>query len=99
MSDSVVTALLIVANTLIVVLGTTITYLATRAVRRTGSSALQSLALGFGFLTLGGIIAGFLNQFMGVGLRRAFLLQSLLTALGLAVLTKSLYLDGLSTTA
>ncbi|MFB6147074.1 MAG: hypothetical protein ABEJ08_05245 [Halobacteriaceae archaeon] len=93
MSDSAITAFLIVAKALIVLLGGLITVSAFRAFRRTGSTAMRSFTIGFGVVTLGGIVGGGLNHVLHVALRPALLLQSLLTAIGFGVLVSSLYLD------
>lgn len=93
MTDSLVTAVLIVAKGVIVVLGGTVSYLAYRASRRTGSAALRSLAVGFGVVTLGGVVGGGLNQLFGVGLQEALAVESLVSAAGFAVIGKSLYVD------
>lgn len=94
MTAAAVTALLIAAKVTIVGLGGAITYFAYRAFRRTRSTALRSFAIGFGIITFGGVLGGGLDYLGGIGLRRAVLIQSLLTAVGLAVLFRSLYQDG-----
>jgi hypothetical protein len=86
-------AFLIIAKALIVALGSAITVLAYRAFRRTGSPAMRSFTAGFGAVTFGGVLGGSLNQFLDVSLRKALLVQSVVTALGLAILFASLYLE------
>ncbi|MFB6071744.1 MAG: hypothetical protein ABEJ88_02125 [Halobacterium sp.] len=86
-------AFLIIAKAVIVALGGAITVLAYRAFRRTGSRAMRSFTAGFGAVTFGAVLGGSLNQFLGVGLRKALLVQSAVTALGLAILFASLYVE------
>jgi hypothetical protein len=43
---------------LILITGAGLTYVAVRAYRRTGATALRSLAVGFGAITLGGSLGG-----------------------------------------
>ena len=79
------------AKTATLLLGGLITYLTAKAYRRTGAPALRALAIGFGIVTLGGVIAG-IGDFTGVAdLRTSVLIQSTVTAIGFAVITYSLY--------
>ncbi|MFC4408025.1 DUF7521 family protein [Haloarchaeobius iranensis] len=88
-------ALVIAFKTLALVFGGLITYFATKAYRRTGSPALRALAVGFGFVTLGAILAGAFDQFlMGPDDRTvALAVESLLTTVGFGVILYSLYAD------
>jgi heme A synthase len=92
-ADPSISVAIILVKSLTLVLGALITYLAFKAYRRTGGSSLRSLAIGFGIVTLGSALAGVANQVLGVSLPIGVLLQSLLTALGFAVITYSLYAD------
>jgi heme A synthase len=92
-ADPSISVAIIFVKGLTLVLGALITYLAFKAYRRTGGSSLRSLAIGFGIVTLGSALAGVANQLLGVSLPIGVLLQSLLTALGFAVITYSLYAD------
>jgi heme A synthase len=92
-ADPSISVAIILVKSLTLVLGALITYLAFKAYRRTGGSSLRSLAIGFGIVTLGSALAGVANQLLGVSLPIGVLLQSLLTALGFAVITYSLYAD------
>jgi len=79
------------AKTATLLLGGLITYLTAKAYRRTGAPALRALAIGFGIVTLGGVIAG-IGDLTGVAdLRTSVLIQSTVTAIGFAVITYSLY--------
>ena len=92
-ADPSISVAIILVKSLTLVLGALITYLAFKAYRRTGGSSLRSLAIGFGIVTLGSALAGVADQLLGVSLPIGVLLQSLLTALGFAVITYSLYAD------
>jgi hypothetical protein len=71
-------AVIVAANTVTLTFGTTITVLAYRASARTGSSALRSLSLGLGLVTLGALLGGGLHLVWGAafttcgGVQRAF---------------------------
>ena len=85
------TVAIIAAKAVVLVLGGLITYFAYRAFRRTRSSSLRSFAIGFGTITLGALLGGGFDQLAGLGLEAGVLVQSLLTAVGFAVLAYSLY--------
>lgn len=81
------------AKTVTLLLGGFITYLTAKAYRRTGAQSLRALAIGFGIVTLGGVIAG-VGDLTGLAdLRTSVLIQSLVTAVGFAVITYSMYQD------
>ncbi len=84
---------IVATKTVTLVLGSLIAYLSYRAYRRTGAVALRSLAVGFGIVTAGAILAGVTHQFTGLDLAVGVLLQSTLTLVGFAVITYSLYAD------
>ena len=84
---------IVAAKTITLVLGGLVTYLALKAHRRTGAQALKALAIGFGIVTLGAIVAGLVDLFTGQGLLFGVLVQSTLTMIGFAVITYSLYVD------
>lgn len=90
MSPHVVSAITAL-KTLTLVLGATITYFAYRAYQRTGARSLRFLAVGFGVVTLGSLLAGVLDLVFGYGQSTALVLESALTALGFAVIVYSLY--------
>lgn len=93
MTDQLVSALFVAAQTATLIFGGAVTVLAFRAFRRTGSPALRALAVGIGLLTIGALLGGTLHQLAGLGLRTSVLVQSVATAVGFAVLTYSLYTD------
>jgi len=90
---SALTVLVIVLKTLTLVLGGIITYLAFKAYQRIGSAALRSLTLGFGLITLGALLAGVVDQVVGLQTDLAIVVESVLTVIGLAVIIHSLYVD------
>lgn len=88
-----VTPIVVALKTLTLVLGGVITYLAFKAHRRTGSPALRSLAVGFGLVTLGALLAGAADQVLGLPTDAALVVESSLTAAGFGVIVYSLYVD------
>ena len=84
---------ILVAKTAILLLGGSITYYAFRAFSRTGSSSLRALAIGFGVVTVGALIGGVSHQIIGADLAVGIAIDSLLTALGFAVIVYSLYAE------
>jgi hypothetical protein len=80
-------------KTVTLLLGGAVTYFATKAWLRTSSPALRSLAIGFGFVTLGSLLAGGLDVVLRVDQNLAVLTESALTAVGFAVIVYSLYAD------
>ncbi|MDY6819353.1 MAG: hypothetical protein SVG88_11885 [Halobacteriales archaeon] len=84
--------LLIVIKTTTVLLGSVITFRSWTAHRRLGSDALRALAIGFGTVTFGAILGGFLHQFIALAVEEVVIVQSSLTATGFAVITYSLYM-------
>lgn len=83
--------LVVVVNAVVLVLGSLITHLSYRAYRRTRGRELRLFTLGFALLTLGFLVGGGLHQLLGTDLLTGVLVQSVLTALGLAALVYSLY--------
>lgn len=84
---------IIAVKTVILLLGSGVTYIAYKAYRRTGTESLRVLALGFGIITLGALLAGIAHQLFGVSFEAGILINSLLVAVGLAVILYSLYLE------
>ncbi|WP_380681256.1 DUF7521 family protein [Salinigranum sp. GCM10025319] len=78
-------------------LGGLITYLAARAARRRSSPGLSTLAVGFGVVTLGSLLAGVADQFLAVDATTALVVEQALTAVGFGVVTYSLYVTRRST--
>lgn len=78
-------------KTVTLVLGAVISYLAFRAYRRLGADGLQWLAVGFGVVTLGSLLAGVADQLLAVSAHDAIVVESGLTMVGFLVITYSLY--------
>lgn len=85
--------LALVFKTLTLVLGGLVTYLAYTAYQKTDATGLGILAIGFGFVTLGALVAGILDQLFLVDAGTALTVESALTAVGFAVIAYSLYRD------
>jgi hypothetical protein len=90
----VTTPIAIVAlKTLTLILGAAIAYLAYKAYSRTGARPLQFLAYGFGFITLGSLLAGVVDQVLQLGFRLGQLVETALVTVGFAVILYSLYVE------
>ncbi|WP_129116200.1 DUF7521 family protein [Halegenticoccus tardaugens] len=84
---------IVVVKTVILLLGSGITYIAFKAYRRTGSPSMRALGIGFGTVTLGALLAGIAHQVLSVSLEMGILINSVLVAVGLAIVMYSLYLE------
>jgi divalent metal cation (Fe/Co/Zn/Cd) transporter len=92
MSQHITTAVLVL-KTLTLILGGVITFYSYRAYRRTRSRALRALALGFGIVTLGALLAGIVDQLISVDPAIALVVESLFTTVGFAIILYSLYVE------
>jgi len=88
-----VTSAVVALKTVTLVLGGLITYFAFNAYRRTGAAPLRALAVGFGAVTLGSLVAGVLDRVVASGSQYALVAESALTAIGFAVVLYSLYAE------
>lgn len=88
-----ITSTVVVLKTLTLVLGALITFLAWKAYRRTSARPLLLLALGFGVITFGNLLAGLADQLLGLESTIALTLESGLNAAGFAVIVYSLYTE------
>lgn len=84
---------IVAVKTVILLLGSGITYIAYRAYRRTGTPSLRVLGIGFGVITFGALLAGIAHQLLAVSLEIGILINSILVAIGLAIVLYSLYLE------
>ena len=84
---------IIVAKTAILLLGGSITYYALRAFERTGDPSLRALGVGFGIVTVGALVGGISHQIIRADLAVGIAINSLLTAVGFAVIVYSLYVE------
>lgn len=82
---------IVVLKTIILLFGSGITVIAFKAYRRTGDPSLRALAIGFGTITLGALLAGVANQLLGVTIKQGVIINSFLVAIGLAIILYSLY--------
>lgn len=92
MSQEITTAV-IVLKSLGLVLGGSITFYAFKAYQRTGSPALRALAVGFGAVTLGALLAGIVDRLLPLDPSVALLVESLFTTVGFGIIFYSLYAD------
>jgi hypothetical protein len=86
--------LIVALKTLTLLLGGLITYLAYKAYQRTDARSLQLLAVGFGVVTLGVLLAGVVDQFLQYDFRIGQLVETTLVTVGFAVIVYSLYAEG-----
>jgi len=87
------TVLLVGAKAVTLLCGVALTTLAYRAYRRTMAPAMRALCLGIGLVSVGSLLAGGLNQLLGVSIAQSVTIESVFTASGLLVLTYSLYTE------
>lgn len=85
--------LVIALKTITLLLGGLITYFALKAYRRTRSQALGALALGFGIVTIGVLLAGIVDQVLAFDRTGALVIESALTTIGFAIILYSLYAE------
>ncbi|ELY78984.1 hypothetical protein [Natrinema pallidum] len=81
-----------IANTTTVLAGGAIALLAYRAFRRTGATALRTVAIGVGVI-VGGSILGSSIHLVGDAVGLGIALQSAVTAVGFVILLYSLYAE------
>lgn len=84
---------LMVVKTLLLVVGSIITYFAFKAYRRTRQPALGYLTSGFAIVTLGFVLAGMVNEVFNVDLTLGILVESLLVLIGFSIIAYSLYVQ------
>lgn len=82
---------IIAAKLVVLVLGGLITHLAYRAYQRTRRPELRWFSVGFAIITVGALIGGLLDHIGGFHLATGMLAESILLALGFAVLAHALY--------
>lgn len=81
---------LAVVKALVLIVGGVITYFAFKAYRRTRQRALAYLATGFGIVTGGLVVAGFLFELLNAPLAVGVLVESTLVLVGFVVIAYSL---------
>ncbi|MFB6069693.1 MAG: hypothetical protein ABEJ76_01610 [Halanaeroarchaeum sp.] len=87
------TPVIVALKTATLILGGVITYFSHKAYRRTGSKALRFLAVGFGIVTLGSMIAGVADLVLLLSRDLALIIESSLTVVGFGVIVYSLYAE------
>jgi hypothetical protein len=88
---TIVATALVALKAITLVLGGLITLFAYNAFRRTGARPIGVLALGFGSVTLGTLLAGTAHQAIGIPVEVALLMESILVAIGFGIILYSLY--------
>ncbi|MFC6719478.1 hypothetical protein ACFQGT_14185 [Natrialbaceae archaeon GCM10025810] len=92
-SETEIAIALAVVKTLVLIVGSVITYFAFKAYRRTRQPALGYLASGFGLVTLGLVLAGIVHEIIQIDLATGVLLESLLVLAGFLIIAYSLYVQ------
>lgn len=82
--------ILVFFKLLVVVLGSAIVFAAYGAYRRTDSTWMLFVSIGFALVTLGSVVEGLLFEFLGYGLMEAHIVESTLVLVGLLTLIYSL---------
>lgn len=80
---------LAVVRVLLLLLGVATTAISYRAYRRQRTRYLRDATIGFGLITLGVLLEGFLFQLTSLTLTQVHIVESLALAVGLAVLLRS----------
>lgn len=86
-----ITSTVVILKTVTFLLGGLITFYAFKAYRRTEAPALRLLAIGFGAITLGSLLAGVADLLFALDRDYALIIESALTALGFTIIMYSLY--------
>lgn len=73
--------------------GGIITYFALKAARRTGRHPLHLLGLGFGFVTVGALLAGISDQLLAFERNVALVIESGFTTVGFLIILYSLKVE------
>ncbi len=84
--------ILVGVRVLLLVVGLLTTTISYRAYRRMETRYLRDATIGFGCITLGVLIEGFLYQFTGLTLTQVHIAESVAVLVGLGVLLRS-FLD------
>lgn len=83
---------LVAVRVLLLIVGVATTAISFRAYRRQRTRYLRDATLGFGVITLGVLIEGFLYQFTGLTLTQVHVAESVCLVFGLGILLRS-FLD------
>lgn len=93
MTTELIPTIVLALKAVTLVFGGLITYFAYRAYRETEARPIGALAIGFGCVTIGALLAGGAHQAFGLHTDVALLLEAALTAVGFGVITYSLYAE------
>ncbi|WP_336339642.1 DUF7521 family protein [Haloarcula brevis] len=80
---------LVGVRVLLLLMGLATTAISFRAYRRQGTRYLRDATVGFGCITLGVLLEGFLFQFTGLTLTQVHIAESVALVVGLGVLLRS----------
>ncbi len=80
---------LVGVRVILLLLGLATTAISFRAYRGEETRYLRDATIGFGFITLGVLIEGFLFQFTGLSLTQVHIAESVALGLGLGILLRS----------
>jgi uncharacterized membrane protein YfcA len=83
------TVVLVVARITVLLLAIATTAISFRAYRRTKARYLRDATLGFGVMTIGVFVEGFLFQFTPIGLTQVHVVESIAIGLGFVILLRS----------
>ena len=83
--------LLRVLKTLIGILGLLLAYLSIKAYRTSHTKTMLFLAIGFGIITVGSILAGLSFEFLGFSLLQVNIVESLMILVGFIMIMYSIY--------
>lgn len=91
MSETDLIATVILVKLVMLALAIVLTHLTYSSYRRSGQPEIGSLAVGFGSMTLGILLAGGLYQLLAYEILYALLIEASFTAFGLGMIVYSLY--------
>ncbi|MFC6756784.1 MULTISPECIES: DUF7521 family protein [Haloarcula] len=95
--NSPISPIVIGLKTVTLLLGGLITYFAAKAAMKTGSRALRYLAVGFGTITFGSLLAGLADQLFAFSTVMSLIFENAVTAAGFTIIAYSLYVADRST--
>mgnify|MGYP003310949857 FL=1 len=78
-------------KTLIGILGLLLAYLSIKAYRTSHTKTMLFLAIGFGIITVGSVLAGLSFEFLGFSLLQVNIVESLMILVGFIMIMYSIY--------
>lgn len=85
-----ITMVLMIVKTLILIVGSVITYFAWKAYRRTGKTALRDLTIGFGLVVVGSFLGGATFHLLETPLAVGVVVEGVIVLLGFGFIAYSL---------